>query len=59
MTHGVSLEVFQAAILAAQSTPDPCDERVDLAVAHLRAGAHDSRSVAQAVIASILEEAFA
>jgi len=56
MTHGVSPEVFQAALVAAESAPDPRMERVDLAVEHLGAGALDSRAVAQAVISCILAE---
>jgi hypothetical protein len=56
MTHGVSPEVFQAALVAAENAPDPRMERVDLAVAHLGAGALDARAVAQAVISCILAE---
>ena len=56
MTHGVSPEVFHAALVAAENAPDPRMERVDRAVERLGAGALDSRAVAQAVISCILAE---
>ena len=56
MTHGVSPEVFQAALVAAKNAPDPREERVSLAVAHLGAGALDARAVAQAMISCIRDE---
>jgi hypothetical protein len=56
MTHGVSPEVFQAAVALAASTPDPRMERVSTAVAHLGQGSPDSHELAEALIAAILEE---
>lgn len=57
MRHGVSQETFKAAVVVAENTPDPRSDRVDAAIAHLGAGAPDSRAVAQAMIACILAEA--
>jgi hypothetical protein len=56
MAHGVSPEVFQAAVMAAENAPDPRMERVSLAVAHLDAGRLDSHEVARAIVACILAE---
>lgn len=56
MAHGVSPEVFQAAVAVAENTPDPRMERVSLAVAHLDAGTPDAHDVAQAMIACIMGE---
>jgi hypothetical protein len=56
MAHGVSPEVFQAAVNAAENAPDPRMERVTLAVAHLDAAAPDAHDVAQAMISCILAE---
>jgi len=57
MSHGVSREVLRAALVAAENAPDPRNERVNLAIAHLHAGTPDASAVAQAIIARILAEA--
>jgi hypothetical protein len=57
MSHGVSREVLRAALVAAENAPDPRDERVTLAIAHLHAGTPDANAVAKAMIARILAEA--
>jgi len=52
----VSVDVVQAAILVAENTPDPRTECVELALVHMDAGKPDSRSVAQAMITSIIAD---
>ncbi|MDR3687048.1 MAG: hypothetical protein P4L93_08855 [Coriobacteriia bacterium] len=52
----VSVDVVQAAILVAENTPDPRSECVELALVHMDAGKPDSRTVAQAMISSIIAD---
>jgi hypothetical protein len=48
--------VVQAAILVAENTPDPRREYVELALVHMDEGKPDSRSVAQAMISTIIAD---
>ena len=52
----VSVDVVQAAILVAENTPDPRSEYVELALVHMDEGKPDSRSVAQAMISTIIAD---
>jgi hypothetical protein len=56
MRHGVSAEVFRAAVSAAVNAPDAREERVTLAAADLDAGRLDADAVAKAMICRILAE---
>ena len=53
---GVSAHVLEAAISAAEGTPDPREGRVESAVVSMGLGALDARAVAQAMIASIVAD---
>ena len=52
----VSVDVVQAAILVAENTPDPQADRVEMAIVHLDSGELDSRTVAQALISTIIAD---
>ena len=54
MAHGVSAEVFQAAVRVAENTPDFSMERVANGVARLDVGEPDAHDVAQAMIACLI-----
>jgi len=53
---GVSADVLEAAISAAEGTADPREGRVERALARMGAGAADARAVAQAMIASVVAD---
>ena len=56
MSYGVSPEVFQAALLAAENAPDLREDRIDRALTHLGEGLLDAHAVAQAMISRVLAE---
>jgi hypothetical protein len=52
----VSVDVVQAAILVAENTPDPRADRVEMAIVRLDSGELDARTVATAMISTILAD---
>jgi hypothetical protein len=54
----VPVDVVHAAILAAENAPDLRKDRVELAIVHLDAGGVDAHILAQAMISTIIADAY-